>query len=82
VAPHHSLSTLIERAIKRSDLPPTKSELRKALPASTTAAAFENALDLLVASRKVLIDRHGMIVWVAVDNPKLKALFDSAVEIK
>jgi hypothetical protein len=82
VAPDRSLLTLIERTIKGSDLPPTKTELRKALPPNTTAAALESALDLLVSTNKVLVDRHRRMVWVAVDNPKLKALFDSSVEIK
>ncbi len=73
---------LIERTIKGSDLPPTKTELRKVLPPDTTTAAFENALEILVTTGKVFIDRHGRIVWVAADNPKLKALFDSSVVIK
>jgi hypothetical protein len=82
VVPGRSLSVLIEKAIKESDLPPTKTELRRTLPPNTTTVALEEALNLLVGSGKVLIDRHGRTVWVAVDNERLRKLVDSAVRVR
>jgi len=72
----------IEKVIKVSDLPPKKAELRRALPRHTAPRAFEAALDHLRASGKVLVDKEGRVVWVAVDNERLRKLVDSAVRVR
>lgn len=77
------LLIVIEKAIKGSDLPPKKTELRKALRKHpVTTREFEKALNHLEAAGKILIDKEGRTVWVAIDNPKLRKLVDSSVRLR
>jgi hypothetical protein len=72
---------MIEKAIKKADLPPKRTELWKSLSKKMTYQTFEKALDYLDASGKIAIDRDNRVVWVAVDNPELQKLLDSGVTI-
>ncbi len=73
---------MIEMSIKEADIPPRRTELWKSLPRRMMYQTFRKALDYLEASGKVIVDRNERLVWVAVDNPKLQALFESAVRIR
>ena len=73
---------MVEAAIKESDLPPSKVQLWRSLPRKTMYQTFSGVLDYLEASNKILFDRKGRIVWVAVDNPKLEALLKASVKLR
>ncbi len=79
-----TLETLlrIERAIKEADIPPKRTEIWKALPKKTMYQTFRKALEYLDASGKIMIDKNDRVVWVAVDNPKLQALFERAIRVR
>lgn len=73
---------MIEVSIREADIPPKRTELWRSLPRRMMYQTFKKALDYLDASGKIIIDRNGRVVWVAVDNPKLQALLDSAVRVR
>lgn len=73
---------MIEKTIKEADIPPKRTELWKSLPRRPMYQTFRKALDYLDASGKIMIDRNDRVVWVAVDSPKLQALFDRAVVVR
>lgn len=73
---------MIEKKIKEADIPPKRTELWKSLPRRPMYQTFRKALDYLDASGKIMIDRNDRVVWVAVDSPKLQALFDRAVVVR
>ena len=72
---------MVERAIKESDDYPTKTELWKSLPRQVQYQTFSYILDYLEASNKIIYDEHNHIIWVALDNPKLKELLENSVEL-
>lgn len=69
---------MVEDTIKKLDYYPTKNQLWRALPKMVMWQTFNVIIDYLLKSNKVLIHKN-QIVWIAVDNPKLKKLFDNAV---
>ena len=73
---------MIESAIKTADVPPKRTELWNSLPRRPMYQTFKRAIDYLDASGKIMIDRKDRVVWVAADNPKLKALFEKAVRVR
>ena len=73
---------MIEKAIKKANIPPKKTELWKSLPKKVMYQTFKKALDYLDLSGKILIDRKDRVVWVAVDNPKLQELLDNGVRLR
>ena len=73
---------MIEKAIKTADIPPKRTELWRSLPRRPMYQTFKKAIDYLDASGKIMIDRNDRVVWVGVDSPKLRALFDKAVRIR
>ncbi len=72
---------MVEQAIKKAETYPTRRSLWKSLPRQIQYQTFRRVLDYLEASNKIRFNRRS-ILWVAIDNPKLKNLFDSAVKIK
>jgi hypothetical protein len=43
---------------------------------------FEKVLEYLSASGKIIIDKDGRVVWVAVDTPELTKLMEQAVKVR
>lgn len=76
-----STMLMVERTIKESEEPPRKMQLYKAIPKSMMYQTFERTLEYLEAHNQIVYDKEGRIVWIAADNPKLKALLDSGVEL-
>lgn len=70
----------IEWVIKHNNSAPTIASLVEQLAAPE--AAVRSAVHRLENEHKILIDPHGCIIWVAVDNPKLRRLIDSSVKLK
>lgn len=73
---------MIEKAIKDADLPPRKTELWRSLERKTMYQTFEKALEYLCASRKIIIDKEGRVVWVAADSPELTELMNQATRVR
>jgi len=72
---------MVEKAVKNSKDYPTKTELWKSLPKKMQYQTFKRILDYLEASNKIIFNEK-KIVWVAVDNPKLKRLLATSVRVR
>lgn len=72
---------MVEKAIKESDIPPTRTELWNALPRKVMYQTFKEILEYLDGSGKILFDKNDRIIWVAAESPKLKRFFDDAKEL-
>ncbi len=72
---------MVEQAIKKAETYPTRKSLWKSLPRQMQYQTFRRVLEYLEASNKIRFNSR-TIIWVAIDNPKLKKLFNSAVKIK
>ncbi len=72
---------MIEKAIIDAEDYPTKTQLWRSLPRKVQYQTFKRALDYLEASGKIVY-HEGEILYVGVDNDKLRALLASAVELK
>jgi hypothetical protein len=79
--PNMSTMLMVERTIKKSDEPLRKMQLYKAIPKSMMYQTFERILEYLEAHDQIAYDNEGRIVWIAADNPRLKALLKSGVEL-
>ncbi len=81
-APNLDTVLMVERAIKGSDDYPTRIQLWKSLPKKMQYQTFKTILNYLEASSKIMFDEHDHIIWVAADNPKLRELLSSGVELR
>jgi len=72
---------MVEKAIKNAEDYPTKTELWKSLPKKMQYQTFKRILDYLEASNKIIFNEK-KIVWVAVDNPKLKRLLATSIKVR
>ena len=72
---------MVEKAIKNSEDYPTRTGLWRSLPKMVQYQTFKRILDYLEASNKIIFNEDG-IVWVAVDNPRLKRLLASSVKVR
>ncbi|MDP3780721.1 MAG: hypothetical protein Q8Q69_05990 [Nitrosopumilaceae archaeon] len=52
----------------------SKNKLWRALPKQVQYKTFTTILDYLQKSNKIIYDKDGSILWIFVDNPKLKKL--------
>ena len=68
--------------IKKADYP-TRTELWRSLPKGMEYQTFKQILDYLgVGVLNKIIYKDERVVWVAVDNPKLKQLFERSVKLR
>lgn len=72
---------MVEHAIKRSKIYPTKKELWGSLPRKIQYQTLTRILEYLECSNKILFNERS-IVWIAADNPKLKELLDESVILR
>ncbi len=73
---------MVEKAIKESDIPPTRTELWNSLPRKVMYQTFKKILEYLDASGKILFDKNDRIVWVAAESSKLQKFFNAAKQLK
>lgn len=52
----------------------SKNKLWRSLPKQVQYKTFTTILDYLEKSNKIMYDKKGAILWIFVDNPKLKKL--------
>ncbi len=72
---------MVEQAIKESGKYPTKKELWESLPRKIQYQTLCRILEYLEASNKITLNSRS-IIWIAVDNPKLKKLLDESVTLR
>ena len=72
---------MVEEAIRKSKKYQTRMQLWKSLPRKVQYQTFQTILEYLEDSNKILFDDHGHIIWIAIDDSKLKALLESGVEL-
>ena len=71
---------MVEKTIKDSKTYPTRKELWESLPRKIQYQTFTRILEYLESSNKIILNKRS-IVWIAVDNPKLKKFLDESVII-
>ena len=71
---------MVEKAILRSKVYPTKTQLWKSLPTQVQYQTFLRILDYLEASGKIAYNTH-TIIYTGINNPKLAALMKSSVRV-
>lgn len=72
---------MVEKAIKDAEEHPSRMELWNFLPRKIQYQTFKRILKYLEASNKIIFNKS-KIVWVAIDNPKLKMLLDESVKVR
>ena len=72
---------MVERAIHKAKTYQTKKKLWKSLPRQMQYQTFNQIIDYLIASRKILLN-HREIVWVFADNPTLKKTLANATKVR
>lgn len=75
-----SVIAMVEKAIHDAPDYPTKQSLWKSLPRKVSYNTLNQVVDHLILNNKVIIDRR-CIIWVFVDNPKLKKLLRNSVRV-
>jgi hypothetical protein len=72
---------MIEQAILKAKIYPTKKELWKSLPRKVQYQTFNRVIDYLLSSNKIILNDHE-IVWIFADNAKLKNLLATSVRVR
>jgi hypothetical protein len=72
---------MVESAIKRSNTYPTRKALWQSLPRQVQYQTFKRTIDYLLESRKIILNDNE-IVWVFVDNAKLKRAIAKSVRAR
>lgn len=72
---------MVERAIKDAGTYPTKQALWESLPKQIQYQTLARILEYLEASNKILFHNR-RIVWIAVDNPKLRQLLETSAVLR
>ena len=65
---------MVEQTLSKMSEYPTKNKLWRALPRQVQYPTFKAVLNYLEESNKIMYDKDGTIIWIFVDNPKLKRL--------
>jgi hypothetical protein len=82
----HTLSDLekiklVESTIKASKTYQSKKELYNSVKVKVRRDEFDLIIEELESNNKVLVDRAGKVVWIDIDNPKLKKLAAESVPL-
>lgn len=65
---------MVENMLSKAKEFDSKNKLWRALPKQVQYKTFTTILDYLQKSNKIIYDKDGSILWIFVDNPKLKKL--------
>ena len=65
---------MVEQTLSKMSEYSTKNKLWRALPRQVQYPTFKAVLNYLEESNKIIYDKDGTIIWIFVDNPKLKRL--------
>ena len=72
---------MVERAVREAKECPTKKSLLQSLPRQVQYQTFNRILDYLESSNKIVYDKN-KIIWVFPDNPKLKKLLETSIQLR
>lgn len=78
-------TSLVEKFILEAPDYPTKPQLLKQLleaNATLSRLQLDDALAQLHFENKIMLDDHGHIIYVGVNNPKLQKLLDESVPLR
>lgn len=73
---------MVEKVIKKEKTFSSKNKLWRKLPKQVQYPTFKKILDYLESSNKIMYDKDEAIVWIFVDNPKLKKLQREATKLR
>jgi hypothetical protein len=69
---------MVEQTLSKMSEYSSKNRLWRALPKQVQYPTFKTILDYLEKSNKIMYDKDGAIIWIFVDNPKLKRLNETS----
>jgi hypothetical protein len=69
---------MVEQTLSKMSEYSSKNRLWRALPMQVQYPTFKTVLDYLEKSNKIMYDKDGTIIWIFVDNPKLKRLKETS----
>ncbi|MBI3842076.1 MAG: hypothetical protein HY295_02845 [Thaumarchaeota archaeon] len=69
---------MVEQTLSKMSEYTSKNRLWRALPKQVQYPTFKTVLDYLEKSNKIMYDKDGTIIWIFVDNPKLKRLKETS----
>ena len=72
---------MVENTIRKSTNYPTKKALWQSLPRQVQYQTFKRIIDYLQESNKIILNDHE-IVWVFVDNARLKRALHKSIGIR
>ena len=73
---------MVENAIKKMKIYPSKNQLWRSLPRQVQYQTFNEILKYLESSNKITYDKDGAIIWIFADNPKLRKLLVEAKKFR
>ena len=65
---------MVEEMISKNKEFSSKNKLWRSLPKQVQYKTFVTILEYLEKSNKIMYDKKGSVLWIFVDNPKLKKL--------
>ena len=69
---------MVEQTLSKMSEYSSKNKLWRSLPRQVQYPTFKAILDYLEKSNKIIYDKDGTIVWIFMDNPKLKRLYKTS----
>jgi hypothetical protein len=72
---------MIEDAIKNGEGCPSLDMLRKRLAGKLSDKEISKSLTQLEKSNKIMFDKEEIVVWIFVDNRKLRRMLSSSIEL-
>lgn len=72
---------LVESTIKASKTYQSKKELYNGIKIKVRRDEFDLIIEKLERDNKILVDRAGKVIWIDIDNPKLKKLAAESVPL-
>ncbi len=69
---------MVEQTLSKMSEYSSKNKLWRELPRQVQYPTFKAVLDYLEESNKIMYDKDGTIIWIFMDNPKLKRLYKTS----
>ncbi len=73
---------MVEDTISKQKEYESKNKLWRSLPKQVQYKTFTTILDYLEKSNKIIYDKNGSIIWVFVNNPKLRKLHRTSIVLR
>lgn len=73
---------MVENAIKKTKIYPSKNQLWRSLEKQVQYPTFKEILNYLEESNKITYDQDGAIIWIFADNSKLRKLLAESTRLR